>query len=33
MDSDCSYAKPFRCYIRPRSEAAAELVQMTENEV
>jgi len=27
-----SYAKPFRCYIRPRSEAAASLVQMTENE-
>ena len=24
--------KPFRCYIRPRSESAALLVQMTENE-
>jgi hypothetical protein len=23
------YVKPFRCYIRPRSEAAASLVQMT----
>jgi len=27
-----SYVKPFRCHIRPRSEAAASLVQMTENE-
>ncbi|KAI0279444.1 cytochrome P450 [Russula aff. rugulosa BPL654] len=27
-----SYAKPFRCYIRPRSEAAVSLVQNTECE-
>jgi cytochrome P450 len=27
-----SNVKPFRCYIRPRSEAAASLVQVTENE-
>jgi len=27
-----SYVKPFRCYIRPRSEAAASLVKTTENE-
>ena len=26
------HIEPFRCYIRPRSEAAASLVQMTENE-
>ena len=27
-----SYAKPFRCYIRPRSEAAVLLVRNTECE-
>jgi hypothetical protein len=27
----CRNVKPFRCYIRPRSGAAALLVQMTEN--
>jgi len=27
-----SYVKPFRCYIRPRSEAAASLVRNTESE-
>ena len=27
-----SYVKPFRCYIRPRSEAAASLVRNTEYE-
>jgi cytochrome P450 len=32
MSGIVSYVKPFRCYIRPRSEAAASLVQMTENE-
>jgi cytochrome P450 len=29
MSGIVSYVKPFRCYIRPRSEAAASLVQMT----
>ncbi|KAF8268439.1 cytochrome P450 [Lactarius quietus] len=32
MPGILSYVKPFRCYFRPRSEAAASLVQMTENE-
>jgi len=32
MSGFISYVKPFRCYIRPRSETAASLVQMTENE-
>jgi cytochrome P450 len=32
MSGLVSYVKPFRCYIRPRSDAAASLVQMTENE-
>ena len=27
------YVKPFRCYIRPRSEAAASLVRNTESDL